>query len=140
VIIFSDGEYLSGNPNAAASQAGRQGIPIFTVAVGSTEGAPLFLSDGTPLVDRRGEPVVSKVRLETLDRIAQLSAGLSFQLIDPQQTAAEVAAALKTRQDGELTYGFKQVKKDRFRLFLGLSLTFFMLYMMVRIIRWKNII
>lgn len=77
IILFTDGEDQGSFPVAAAERAGRAGVRIIALGLGSTgEGSRIVLNeDGTALRDRTGEVVRSSLDSETLIGVANASAG-----------------------------------------------------------------
>lgn len=76
IILISDGEDLSGKAMAAAEEAGKRKIPIFTVGLGSRNGSKIKDRDNKSVYQKHnGEDVVTKLDHETLYAIAQKSGG-----------------------------------------------------------------
>ena len=73
IVLISDGEDLAGRAEALAKQAGEAGVPIFTVGIGSVQGAPI--PEGRGVLQYEGKSVQSKLTERTLERIAELSGG-----------------------------------------------------------------
>ena len=74
VILISDGESLSGDTESLAKQAAAKNIPIFTVGIGSAEGAVIpDRSSGT--LRYQGKEVRSRLDEATLKKIADISGG-----------------------------------------------------------------
>jgi hypothetical protein len=140
-LLFSDGEYHSGNPLAAAEEARSAKIPVYVVAVGRDEGATVKLPGGKVLSDIDGNPVVSRPRIEDLDRIAELSGGMLFRLLGEDRDMPEkILGAMKAQAEGNMVLGMRREKKDRFRLLVFLSLVFLTLSLAVKAVRWKNVL
>jgi Ca-activated chloride channel family protein len=141
ILLFSDGEHHSGNPLGAAEKAGSSKIPIYVVAVGSEEGAAVKLSGGKLLTDDNGNPVVSRLRIEVLERIADVSGGELFRLAgEDREITGDILGAMKARAEGNMVLGMRREKKDRFRFFVCIALLFLGLSMTVKAIRWKNVL
>jgi Ca-activated chloride channel family protein len=141
ILLFSDGEYHSGNPLAAAEEARSAKIPVYVVAVGRDEGATVKLPGGKALSDIDGNPVVSRPRIEDLDRIAELSGGRLFRLLGEDRDMPEkILGAMKAQAEGNMVLGMRREKKDRFRLLVFLSLVFLTLSLAVKAVRWKNVL
>jgi Ca-activated chloride channel family protein len=141
VVLFSDGEYRSGNPVGTARQAGERGVPIYVVGVGSEKGAPVLLADGRQLLDQAGQPVISRLRADTLERIAAASGGAFYNLDGGEaQTVNALLSDLAGREEGALVLGMRREKKDRYRLFVFLSLLSLSLGSLVRAVRWRDIL
>ena len=73
IVLISDGEDLAGRAEAMAKEAGRRGIPIFTVGIGSAQGATI--PDGASVLTHDGQPVRSRLTESTLRAIADASGG-----------------------------------------------------------------
>ncbi|MBN1960226.1 MAG: VWA domain-containing protein [Deltaproteobacteria bacterium] len=75
IIFFSDGEQNSGDANQAATEAQKQGIRIYTIGIGSNEGAPIPTTDGHFKRDKNGDLVLSKIDESGLKEIALHTGG-----------------------------------------------------------------
>ncbi|UCF96649.1 MAG: VWA domain-containing protein [Spirochaetaceae bacterium] len=141
ILLFSDGEYHSGDPLGAAEQARSARIPVYVVAVGGDEGAAVKLAGGRVLTDKNGDPVVSRPRIEDLEKIAEISGGQLFRLMgDDREMPQNILGAMKAQAEGNMVLGMRREKKDRFRFLIFLSLLFLSLSLAVKAIRWKNIL
>jgi Ca-activated chloride channel family protein len=141
ILLFSDGEYHSGNPLAAAEEARSAKIPVYVVAVGKDEGAAVRLPGGKLLLDNRGNPVVSRPRIEELDKIAEISGGRLFRLSgEDREMPEKILGAMKAHAEGNMVLGMRREKKDRFRFLVFLSLVFLTLSLAVKAVRWKHIL
>jgi len=141
IILFSDGEIHSGNPTAAAAKAGKAGIALYAVAVGSDQGASVTLPGDEELKDGEGRPVITRVDLDTLEKIAEASGGEVFRLGDREEKVVEqILGTMKGQREGNMVLGMRREKKDRYRFFLVLAIVFLSLSLAVRAIRWKNIL
>ncbi len=80
LILISDGEDLGREGIEEARLAGREGIRIFTVGVGSPEGAPILITlpngDRDFIRDASGQPVRSALDERTLQQIAAATEGI----------------------------------------------------------------
>lgn len=74
LIVISDGENHEDDPIAAAEAAKREGVKIYTVGVGSPQGAPIPTSGGF-LKDREGNIVITRLDEQTLQKVAQATGG-----------------------------------------------------------------
>jgi Ca-activated chloride channel family protein len=141
ILLFSDGEYHSGNPLAAAEEARSARIPVYVVAVGTDEGAVVRLPGGKVLSDSSGNPVVSRPRLEDLERIAEISGGRVFRMSgEDREMPEKILGAMRAQAEGNMVLGMRREKKDRFRLLVLLSLVFLTLSLAVKAVRWKNVL
>jgi len=74
IILISDGENHEDDAMAAAEAAARQGIKIYTIGIGTPEGAPIRIG-GDFIKDEEGKMVVSKLDEQTLEQIALTTGG-----------------------------------------------------------------
>ena len=76
IVLVSDGEDLAGKSAEAAAKAKEQGVAIFTVGFGSTEGAPVpSATDKKETMNFQGQAVVSKLNHEILRDLAEKTGG-----------------------------------------------------------------
>jgi Ca-activated chloride channel family protein len=77
VIMITDGEDHEGDAVKAAEEAKEQGVKIFTIGIGSREGAPVPLQDGSGgfKKDSHGGLVLSKLDEGILEQIALTTGG-----------------------------------------------------------------
>ncbi|HUX12786.1 MAG TPA: VWA domain-containing protein [Spirochaetia bacterium] len=137
MILFSDGEAQDGNPYAAADRATKDGIPIFTVVAGTTQGSTVPLPDGQVVRDGSGRPIESRANIGVLDDISQVTGGVSVQLTDPG-VFSELLSALQRHAGSRSTGGFTLADVPRYRIFLGLALMFLVFSLGIRVVKWKN--
>lgn len=98
LIIISDGEDHEEDALDAATKASGENIVIYTVAVGTEEGAYIPIKNRGReeyKLDENGQPVISKVNYEILADIAQRSEG-KFYTIDQENS---VLKDIKTQID-----------------------------------------
>ena len=93
IILISDGEDLSGRALAAAQKAAECHIPIFTVGLGSPQGAGIpDPNHKGAFLDFKGQRVTSKLNNETLLGIARATQGAYI----PVETAGVGSTTLGT--------------------------------------------
>ncbi len=81
IVLLSDGEDRRTNPVEVAKQLASNNIIVYTVALGSTQGAPIPLEDGQGnLKDSKGETVITKADEKMLTEIALTTRGKAFRL------------------------------------------------------------
>lgn len=79
LILLTDGENLEGDALAAATKAAQNGMTIFTVGVGTTEGELIPISGGGPgrfIQDGSGKFITSRLDETALTAIADASGGM----------------------------------------------------------------
>lgn len=137
VVLLSDGEALSGDPDDPVRNLRRRGIPILSVLAGSEEGAPVPAGDGSVLVDEEGRPVVSKANAALLADIATRTDGEFLRLTD-----AEIVKQLTRRLSGFAEVrereGFRLVPMRRYRFFLGAAIIALLVSTAIRVVRWRG--
>ena len=138
ILLFSDGEALSGKVLDEAKRAAAEGIPILPVAVGSEIGAQILLEDGSVVRDRQGKPVTTRLSRETLQRIARLSGGKVFELHEVGSIWRELPTIWKGMSPGEAREGLKLTNRPVRRFFLLLALLFLIISLLIRAFRWRN--
>jgi Ca-activated chloride channel family protein len=139
IVLFSDGEFLTGNPNAPALRAAKEAVPVYVFAVGSEQGGAVILPGGEPARDRAGEPVVSRLRSDALERIATLSGGKLYEpKVAAEESSATILKDLRGPVDRQQMPGLRRMQKDRFRLFLALAVAFLAVSVLVRAVRWRD--
>lgn len=74
IILITDGENHEDDAVEAARKAAEQGIRIYTIGIGTPEGAPIQIG-GEFIKDENGEMVVSKLNEQMLEQIASTTGG-----------------------------------------------------------------
>src|SRR6059058_3385436 len=95
LIIFTDGEELSGDAVTEAKKAADAGVKIFTVGVGTTQGSLIPVEgkgEGGFVKDAKGQVVKSKLDENRLREIAQATGGMYLHLESGPQTMWQLYA------------------------------------------------
>lgn len=76
VVLFTDGEDFSSNLQQVKTQAQQEGVKIFTIGVGTPEGAPIPIFDNQGrqtghMLDKKGSVVISRLNEGILSNVAQ---------------------------------------------------------------------
>jgi Ca-activated chloride channel homolog len=94
LIIFTDGEELSGDAVKTAKAAADAGVKVFTVGVGTAQGSliPINSDDGGAafVKDSAGQVVKSKLDEKRLSEIAKATGGFYLHLDSGPQTMAQL--------------------------------------------------
>jgi Ca-activated chloride channel homolog len=91
LVIFTDGEELSGDAVREAKKAEEAGVKIFTVGVGTIQGSLIPLEQAGGFVkDAKGEVHKSKLDENRLREIAQASGGMYLHLESGPQTMRQL--------------------------------------------------
>ena len=106
LVLITDGEDLAGNAIAAAEAAAKDGVKIFTVGVGNSNGELIPVGNGEFAKDTNGQFVKSKLDETTLKKIAEATGGMyqplagnGLDTIYNQGLAAFIRHDLATKQN-----------------------------------------
>ncbi len=134
ILLFSDGEQHEGDIQRALDYAKQREVTIHTIGVGTNEGAAIPLPDGGFIEDESGSRVRSALEQKVLQRVAQETGG-KYLHIGSLDSYTELVSALELRQEQEKV---RFVEKERYRIFLLLSVVFLFASIAVRVISWKG--
>lgn len=137
VIIFTDGEELSGDAVKTAKAAADQGARIYTVGVGTPQGSliPITGEDGgTAFVkDEKGQVVKSKLDENRLKEIAQATGGFYLHLENGPRTMQFLyTEGLAKMQAAEIDARLSRRPIERYEWPLGAALVALALSMVMR--------
>ena len=129
VIIFTDGEELSGDALKSAKAAADAGVRIFTVGVGTPEGSLIPINGeggGTAFVkDSTGQVVKSKLDEKRLRGIAESTGGFYLHLEDGPRTMKQLFAdGLAKMQAGDIDARLSRRPIERYQWPLGAAMFF----------------
>lgn len=131
LFVVSDGEDHEGNTEKIAQQANEYGIRIFTVGVGSSNGATIPIKQNGVFVehkkDQNGEVVITKLNETILSEIANKGNGKYILGNNTNETIDEIEKIITNAEKKE--YETKEFSdfKDQFQWFIGLGLLFLVL-------------
>lgn len=127
IILVSDGEDHEGRAIAAAERAARAGITLYSVGVGTAEGAPIPVTDrhGRRVYHRDAEGQVVHTRLMSadLEALAEVTGGFYLPLGRGVHSLEEIYhAGIAGLPGRELTSQLQRIPLERFQWPLGLAL------------------
>ena len=137
VVLFSDGESLLGDPLKASELALQGDIIIYTVGVGTEEGANIPMYDGSVLLDSSGRAVITRMNRNLLEELALKTGGKFFLLNDPMVLTKMISVISDDFQDIKRR-GFIIEGRDQYRVFLASAIAVIFIIIILRIIPWKN--
>ncbi|MGA9408791.1 MAG: VWA domain-containing protein [Bacteroidota bacterium] len=127
LIIITDGENNEGDAIAQAEEAGKKGVLIYTIGMGSPDGAPIPIYDANGKQvdfkrDRAGNVVLTKLDEATLEKIATLGNGKYFRGSNSQDELDAIYKEVNALQKSE--FGTKQFTDfdDQFQYFIAIAL------------------
>jgi Ca-activated chloride channel family protein len=133
IVLLTDGENTIGDPGKVAKELRRRGIKVFSVGIGTKEGAPIPLHDETGnrvgyKKDKTGKVVISRLEDDILRRISQQTGGRYYEagtrVTETRKILAEVANMMKR----DLEVNKFTVWEDRFQIPLGVGILFLLFY------------
>ncbi len=127
LIIFTDGEELSGDAVKAAKAAADDGVRIFTVGVGTPQGSLIPITDEngeTAFVkDSAGQVVKSKLDEKPLREIAQADGGFYVHLENGPRTMQQIYnEGLAKMQAAEIDVRLSRRPIERYEWLLGAAI------------------
>lgn len=126
IVVITDGENHEADAVKAAQEASDQGIKVFTIGMGSAEGAPIPRYNGSVRTgfrtDKEGNVVVSKLNEDMLRQIADAGNGSYVRASNAQVGLAPLLEELNRMEKTDLgTVAFSEYE-DRFQVFIALAL------------------
>ena len=124
IILISDGEDQGSKLAEALRSAKQRGVNVSTILIGSSEGAPIPMPDGSSLRDDNGRVVTTYAHRDTLQQIASATGGTFL-----ENPFAEHALdpLLAVRAGGATKQRTVRIPVDRYQW--PLALAFFVLFL-----------
>ena len=100
LIIFTDGEDFSSNLAAVRGEAVKENLRIFTMGVGTTEGAPIPIYDDKKnqighIKDKKGNIVISRLNEGILSALADETGGIYMRLTESDTDLEKLVSMVK---------------------------------------------
>jgi Ca-activated chloride channel family protein len=129
LILITDGEDHEGDPLEIAKEARRDGVIIYTIGIGSQQGAPIpeFDNYGNRIgykKDRSGQVITSRLDVLTLEKIAFETDGKYFISSTGESELDKIYQEIDKMEEKELSSRQFTQFEDRFQIFLFLTLIF----------------
>ena len=121
IILITDDEGHDNGAVEVARRAAEQGVRIFTIGIGTPEGAPIRIG-GQFILDENGQMVVSKLGEPLLEQIAQLTSGIYVRSSNQSIGLDEVIRSINEMQKTELSTVRFEEYNEQYQYFLGLAL------------------
>lgn len=122
IVLLSDGEDRRTKPVEIAKHLAQRNIVVYTVALGSPQGAPIPLEDGKYHVNSKGEQVITRADEATLREIAQVTKGRSFRLASSRDHLDSLVQSIQEHDRRRLEEELSARKRHQFHWFVGLGL------------------
>jgi Ca-activated chloride channel homolog len=136
IILFTDGDNLSGDPLAAARKANSKGVHIFTVGIG-TAGKELIPLRGEKgelqgyKQDSKGEVVKTGLNEETLRKIADSTRGAYLHEENGEVNIKSILDSLGDIKKTDLNERKVSRLQERYQIPLGFSLFFLFAWLLI---------
>lgn len=121
IILITDGESHEGDVMAAAEMAKAAGIKIYTIGIGTPEGAPIII-DGNYIKDEDGNMVVSRLDEKLLEQVATLTEGVYVRASKQDIGLDEVVREINSMEQGELEVLRYEEFDEQYQYLLGAAL------------------
>ena len=102
IILITDGENHDDDAIAVAERAAQMGVKIFTIGIGTPEGAPIQIG-GEFIKDEKGDMVVSKLNEEMLAQIADITGGAYVRSSKQSIGLDEIVKSINEMEQSELS-------------------------------------
>ena len=102
IILITDGENHDDDAIAVAERAAQMGVKIFTIGIGTPEGAPIQIG-GEFIKDEKGDMVVSKLDEKMLSEVAQITGGAYVRSTKQSIGLDEIVKSINEMEQTELS-------------------------------------
>ncbi|MEM7516745.1 MAG: VWA domain-containing protein, partial [Planctomycetota bacterium] len=133
ILLLTDGEDLQGEGIAAAERAKEQGIKLFVVGMGSSQGGKIPNGRGGFVRDENGQEVISALDYDSLKELSRITGGTMLttdQSPFPLQELYE--KRLSKLDERDLVAGKERIPRDRYQEPLALAALLMMAEMGLR--------
>jgi len=132
LVLFTDGEDFSSNLTGVKKRAAESGMHIFTLGVGTSEGAPIPLYDAQGKqsghqLDKYGKVVISRLNEGILHTLANDSGGLYLHCTDDDAELKQLVQKITAFEKEKFDDTKMETLEDRYPYFLAVSFVCFAL-------------
>ncbi|GAB4288679.1 MAG: VWA domain-containing protein [Myxococcota bacterium] len=129
IILLTDGEDHGKGLDEEVAKLKKEGIVVFAVGIGSTEGEPIPLVDESGnvaeyLKDKKGETVLSKLDEETLKKIVEATGGAYIRATDRGVGLGAALEMIESMETGEFESRLTRIYDEGYQYFLAAALFF----------------
>ena len=127
LILLTDGEDHDSEPLKAAEEAAQEGIRIYTIGIGSTQGEPIPLRNERGEIsgykkDEEGSVVVSQADETTLQKIALTTGGKYYHATSGEMELDKIYDDISKMEKKELEGKLMVQYEDRYQYFLFIAI------------------
>jgi len=132
LVLITDGEDHEGDPLEIAKEASKEGVIIYTIGIGSPQGAPIpeYNQYGVKTgykKDRNGQIITTKLDVLTLEKIAFETGGKFYISTTGEVELNKILDEISEMEKKELASRKFTQFEDRFQIFLFIGLIFLIL-------------
>lgn len=136
IILFTDGEHLEGNMDAALKEAQNDGIRIFTVGIGTSGGELIPIRDRDGQIegykkDSSGNMVKTSLDESTLISIADQTGGVYIRSSHGDVDVDAIINELGLMEKSDIMERKISRLKERYQIPLGIALVFFLSWLLI---------
>ncbi len=121
VILITDGEGHDSGAMDAAKRAAESGVKIFTVGIGTPDGAPITVG-GDLVRDENGDIVVSQLGEKLLQDIASVTDGGYVRATNQSIGLGSVVSTIEAMEQGDVMTSTFEEYGERYQYFLVVAL------------------
>jgi Ca-activated chloride channel family protein len=127
LVLITDGEDHEGDPVEFATEARKEGIIVYTIGIGSQQGAPIPEFDNYRnrigyKKDRSGQVITTKLDILTLEKIAFETGGKYYISSTGESELDKIYGEISGLEEKELSSRQFTQFEDRFQIFLAIVL------------------
>ena len=130
IILITDGENHEDDALAVAERASAMGIKIFTIGIGTPEGAPIEIG-GEFIKDENGDMVVTKLNEEMLQEIARKTDAAYVRASKQDIGLDEIVKTINAMEKAELSTVKFEEYNELFQYLVGVALVLLLLEFVV---------
>ena len=134
IIVVTDGEDHEDDALKLAKEAREKGVSIYTIGLGSVQGAPIpIYKNGVQLgyrKDKQGNTIITKLNEEMLSDLANAGGGQFFRANNGRIGLKEILNEINKLETTELESKVFSDYEDRFQYFLAFALLFLIIEIM----------
>ena len=136
IVLITDGENHEDDAVEAARVAKEQGIRIYTIGIGTPEGAPIKI-DGEFVKDEDGQMVVSKLGEQMLEQIASITDGAYVRATKQSIGLEEIVKSINEMEKSELSTVRYEEYNEQYQYLLAVALSLLLLESLI-LSRWNH--
>ncbi len=126
IVLITDGENHEQSVEQVAQMATQEGIRIYTIGIGTPEGAPIEV-DGEFVKDEDGEMVVSQLDEQTLEQIATATGGAYVRATKQSIGLEEIVKSINQMEKSELSTVRYEEYNEQYQYFIAVALALLLL-------------